>query len=276
MTGRAAILRSSLGLLVFLIVIFPIYQMVLVSFLPQAAILSSPVLPDPGILTIGNYVRTFTNGVISPVIYLNSSIVGMATTVLATTISVLAGYSLARFRFFGSRLMDRFILLAYVIPPILLVVPIYVTMVSWHLDDTLVSVVLAHTVLTVPFGIWLLRGFFRDIPIDLEEAARVDGASRLDVLTRVVLPVALPGLAAVAVFVFMESWNEFLFASVLLSSKQNETFPIGLYSVAGTYGDIRWGETMAAATVGALPMFILFLIFQRWLVSGLTSGAVKG
>lgn len=276
MRGQAAYARTALGVLIFLLVIFPIYQMVLLSFLPQRAILSSSVVPDPSDLTIANYVRAFTNGTISPTVYVNSAIVGMATTVIATTISVLGGYSLARFRFFGSRFMDRFILLAYVIPPILLVVPIYVTMVNWHLQDTLMSVVVSDTILTVPFGIWLLRGFFRDIPVDLDEAARVDGASRLDVLRRVVLPVSLPGLAAVAVFVFMESWNEFLFASVLLSSKANLTFPVGLYSVAGTYGDIRWGETMAAATVGAVPMFVLFLIFQRWLVAGLTSGAVKG
>ncbi len=276
MRGGAAWTRTVLGVVVFLVVIFPIYQMVLVSFLPQRAILASPLLPKPSDLTIDNYFRAFTNGTISPRIYINSAIVGLATMLVGTAISVLGGYSLARYTFFGSRLMDRFILLAYVIPPILLVVPIYVTMVNWHLQDTLVSVILSDTILTVPFGIWLLRGFFRDIPVDLDEAARVDGASRLDVLRRIVLPISLPGLAAVAVFVFMESWNEFLFASVLLSSKANETFPVGLYSVAGTYGDIRWGETMAAATIGTVPTFVLFLIFQRWLVAGLTSGAVKG
>ena len=155
-------------------------------------------------------------------------------------------------------------------------VPIYVFMVGWQLEDTLVSVVLAHLTLTIPFSIWLLRGFFRDIPVDLDEAARVDGASRLGVLWRIIVPISLPGLAAVAVFIFLESWNEFLFASVLISSKGSLTFPVGLYSVAGTYGDVRWGETMAAAVVGIDPVFVLFLLFQRWLVSGLTSGAVKG
>jgi len=268
--------RTVLATAIFFVAIMPVYQMILISFLPQRAILGSPLVPNLGDLTLQNYLRTFSNGVISPTIYLNSAIVGLVTMVIGTSISVLAGYSLTRYHFFGSRLADRFILLAYVVPPILLVVPIYVTMVNWHLEDTLLSLVLSYTILTIPFGIWLLRGFFRDIPIDLDEAARVDGASRVEVLLRIVLPISLPGLAAVAVFVFMESWNEFLFASVLISSKANQTFPIGLYSVAGTYGDIRWGETMAAATIGAVPVFVLFLIFQRWLVAGLTSGAVKG
>lgn len=270
------LLRTALAFAIFIVVIFPIYQMALVSLLPQQAILRSSVVPDPSALTILNYVRAFTSGVISPMVYVNSAIIGASTTVIATAISILGGYSLARFRFPGSQFIDRFLLLAYVIPPILLVVPIYVTMVHWNLLDSLAGVVISHTILAVPFGIWLLRGFFRDIPIELDEAARVDGASRLDVLVRVVLPVSLPGLAAVAVFVFIESWSEFLFASVLLNSKANLTFPVALYSVAGTYGDVRWGETMAAATVGAAPMFVLFLIFQRWLVAGLTSGAVKG
>lgn len=268
--------RTVLATAIFFVAIVPVYQMILISFLPQRAILGSPLIPNLKDLTLQNYLRTFSNGVISPTIYLNSAIVGLVTMVVGTSISALAGYSLTRYRFFGSRLVDRFILLAYVVPPILLVVPLYVTMVNWHLEDTLLSLVLSYTILTIPFGIWLLRGFFRDIPIDLDEAARVDGASRLEVLLRIVLPISLPGLAAVAVFVFMESWNEFLFASVLINSKANQTFPIGLYSVAGTYGDIRWGETMAAATIGAVPMFVLFLVFQRWLVAGLTSGAVKG
>ena len=273
---RARIATYALASLLFIVVIFPVYQMFLVSLLPQRAILDSAVIPRLSDLSFQNYVRAFSSGTISPHIYLNSVGVGLVTALIGTFISALAGYSLARYRFFGSHVMDRFILLAYVIPPILLVVPIYVLMVGWQLEDTLVSVVLAHLTLTIPFSIWLLRGFFRDIPVDLDEAARVDGASRIGVLWRIIVPISLPGLAAVAVFIFLESWNEFLFSSVLISSKGSMTFPVGLYSVAGTYGDVRWGETMAAAVVGTIPVFVLFLLFQRWLVSGLTSGAVKG
>lgn len=276
MSIRGSIVRNALAVVLLLIILFPIYQMFLVSLLPQRAILDSSIIPDLEDLSLDNYIRTFSNGTISPTLYLNSALVAIATMFLGTVISALGGYSLARYRFPGSRYIDRFILLAYVIPPILLVVPIYVFMVTLRLQDTLVSVVLAHLILTIPFGIWLLRGFFRDIPVDLDEAAKVDGASRLGILWRIVLPISLPGLAAVAVFIFMESWNEFLFSSVLIDSRANQTFTVGLYSVAGTYGDVRWGETMAAATVGAIPVFILFLLFQRWLVSGLTSGAVKG
>jgi ABC-type glycerol-3-phosphate transport system permease component len=261
---------------VLLAAVWPVYQMIVVSLLPQRAILDSGLLPDVGQWTLDYYRRMLESGVISASIYINSVIVGLATMLIGTTISAMAGYALSRYRFPGSSVVDRFVLLGYIIPPILLVVPIYVTMVGWGLHDTLPGLVLAHTVLTIPFGIWMLRGFFAGIPLELDEAARVDGASRVQILLRIALPLSLPGLAAVAVFSFMESWSEFLFASVLLSTKANYTFPVGLYAVAGTYGDVRWGETMAAATIGAVPIFVLFLLFQRWLVAGLTSGAVKG
>ena len=185
---RARVATYALASLLFIVVAFPVYQMFLVSLLPQRAILDSAVIPRLSDLSFQNYVRAFSNGTISPHIYLNSVAVGLATALIGTFISALAGYSLARYRFFGSRVMDRFILLAYVIPPILLVVPIYVFMVGWQLEDTLVSVVLAHLILTIPFSVWLLRGFFRDIPVDLDEAARVDGASRLGVLWRIIVP----------------------------------------------------------------------------------------
>jgi multiple sugar transport system permease protein len=275
-TALRYVSKAALGGLVLLAAVFPVYQMILVSLLPQRAILDNAVVPDLGRLSVDNYARMLAGGVITPSVYLNSTVVALATMVLGTSVSALAGYALSRYQFPGSRVFGRFVLLAYVVPPILLVVPIYVTLVGWRLSDSLIGLVVAHTVLTVPFGIWMLRGFFSGIPIELDEAARVDGASRLGVLLKIALPLSVPGLAAVAVFTFMESWSEFLFASVLLSTKANYTFPIALYAVAGTYGDVRWGETMAAATIGALPVFVLFLAFQRWLVAGLTSGAVKG
>jgi ABC-type glycerol-3-phosphate transport system permease component len=262
--------------LVVLVALLPIYQMLLVSLLPQSRLLDGTLVPDVDDFSLANYRSLFSSGVVSPQVYVNSMLVGVASTVLATVISLLAGYALARYRFFGSAVFDRGVLVAYIIPPTLLLVPIYVTMVSWRLQDTLLSVILAHVVLSIPFTIWLLRGFLMDIPRELDEAARVDGASRLGVLFRVILPLSLPGIAAAGVFAFIESWNEFLFASVLVTSPQHRTFPFGLYALAGTYGDVRWGEAMAAATIGAVPIFVLFLLMQRWLVSGLTSGAVKG
>lgn len=271
------LVRSAIALLLVLIVGFPLYQMVLVSVVPISSFFESSLAVRPGDVTLENYRDAISgDGAISLRIYLNSLVIGVATALVGTIIATMAGYSLARFRFFGSRLFDQSILLIYIVPTILFVVPIYVTMHRVGLNDTYAGVILVHTMLVLPFSIWLLRGFFREIPVSIDEAARVDGASRLAVLIRIVLPVSLPGLTTVLVFIFIESWNEFLFASVLLSSEDRKTFPVGLYSVAGTLGDVRWGETMAAATLGALPMFIVFLVFQRWLVGGLTGGAVKG
>jgi ABC-type glycerol-3-phosphate transport system permease component len=269
-------MRAVTGVMWIAIALFPIYQMILVSLLPITTFLQSPLIASPRDLTLANYHRAFAGGAISWRIYVNSALIGATTAVVATTVSALAGYSLARFRFFGSRVFERAILLVYIVPPILLVVPIYVFMVNAGLYNTYTGVILVHIVLVLPFSIWLLNGFFRDIPPSLDEAARVDGASRLAILLRLILPLSLPGLTTVFIFVLIESWNEFLFASVLIASEEKKTFPIGLYSVAGTLGDVRWGETMAASVIGAVPMFVVFLAFQRWLVTGLTSGAVKG
>jgi ABC-type glycerol-3-phosphate transport system permease component len=256
--------------------LFPLYQMVLVSLMPFSSFLQSPLYTSPSTLTLSNYADAFANGQIPIRMYLNSGLVAVLAASTSTVLAALAGYSFARFKFFGSRLLSRSILLIYIVPPILFLVPIYVLMVRASLYNTYQALIIVHTVLILPFSIWLLRGFFRDIPPSLDEAARVDGASRLRVLRYVVLPLALPGIATVFVFGLIESWNEFLYASVLIASQNRKTFPVGLYSVAGTLGDVRWGETMAAATAGAIPMLILFLIAQRFLVSGLTSGAVKG
>jgi multiple sugar transport system permease protein len=254
----------------------PIYQTVMMSLLHQSDILNSPVIPKLSNISLDNYKRLFTNGVVNLKLYENSLIVAVVVSVVTTAMSVLSGYALARFKFPGRIIFGRAILLAYIIPPTLLLVPVYTAMVKFHLRDTLVAVALAQIMLALPFTVWLLRGFLQDIPAELDDAACVDGCSRLGVLFRIILPLAIPGIATAAVFAFLESWNEFLFSSVLVTSPSQHTYPFGLYAVAGTYGDVRWGEAMAAATMGALPVFLLFLLCQRWIVSGLTSGAVKG
>ena len=254
----------------------PIYQTVIMSLLHQSDILNSPIIPKRSSLSLDNFRTLFSNGVVNLKLYLNSFVVAVVVSAATTMMSVLSGYALARFKFPGRILFGRAILLAYIIPPTLLLVPVYTTMVKFHLQNTLLAVVLAQIMLALPFTVWLLRGFLQDIPTELDEAARVDGCSRLGVLFRIILPLAVPGIATAAVFAFLESWNEYLFSSVLVTSADQHTYPFGLYAVAGTYGDVRWGEAMAAATIGALPVFLIFILCQRWIVSGLTSGAVKG
>jgi multiple sugar transport system permease protein len=255
--------------------IYPIYQMVVTSLLPFDRLLEGASLGLPSVVTFENYREVIGRGPL-PRYFLNSVIVATCTMLLSTAVSVFAGYSLARLQYPGKSLIDKTILFVYVIPPILLVVPIYLLIVRVHLQDTLFSVILAHTLFAVPFGSWLLRGFFHSVPIELEDASRVDGAGRLATLIRVVLPVSAPGVAAVAMFAFVGSWDEFLFASIFIHSNEMNTLPIGIYSLVGSYGETQWGNLLAASTIATLPMFAIFLILQRWLVQGLSAGAVKG
>jgi ABC-type glycerol-3-phosphate transport system permease component len=220
--------------------------------------------------TIGSQNRQFLT------YFTNSIINGIAATALATVLSALGGYSLARYRYWGKWLIEHAILLVYIVPPILLVVPFYVIMVRVHLLDTRIAIILAHSLFSVPFGTWLLRGFFLSLPVAMEEAAAIDGAGLFQIMRHVILPISLPGLGAVALFAFVQSWDEFLFSSVLIQSESNKTVPVGIYSMMGTNGDVDWGAIMAASTLAAIPMLLVFLFLQRWMVQGLSAGAVKG
>jgi ABC-type glycerol-3-phosphate transport system permease component len=254
--------------------LYPIYQMVMVSFLPYTKLLSAPALGLPHAPTLANFREVLGRGPF-PRFFLNSVIVATGTMLISTALAVFGGYSLARLQYPGKALIDKTILFVYVIPPVLLVVPIYVMIVRLHLNNTYASIILAHTLFAVPFGTWLLRGFFLSNPIDVEDSSQVDGAGRLTTLFRIVLPMAAPGVAAVALFAFVGSWDEFLFASIFLSSDNRYTLPIGIYGLVTSYGETNWGNLLAASTIATLPMFVVFLLLQRWLVQGLTAGAVK-
>lgn len=270
--------EAFLLLLIFLLAainLYPIYQMVMVSFLPYTKLLSAPALGLPHAPTLSNFREVIGRGPL-PRFFLNSVIVATCTMLVSTALAAFAGYSLARLQYPGKGLIDKTILFVYVIPPVLLVVPIYVLVVHYHLDNTYTSIILAHTLFAVPFGTWLLRGFFLSVPIELEDSSRVDGAGRLATLFRIVLPVSAPGVAAVALFAFVGSWDEFLFASIFLSSNDRYTLPIGIYGLVSSYGETNWGNLLAASTIATLPMFVVFLVLQRWLVQGLSAGAVKG
>ena len=254
--------------------LYPIYQMIMVSFLPYTKLLSAPALGLPHGPTLANFREVLGRGPL-PRFFLNSLIVATGTMLISTALAVFGGYSLARLQYPGKALIDKTILFVYVIPPVLLVVPIYVMIVRLHLNNTYTSIILAHTLFAVPFGTWLLRGFFLSTPIDVEDSSQVDGAGRFTTLFRIVLPMAAPGVAAVALFAFVGSWDEFLFASIFLSSDDRYTLPIGIYGLVTSYGETNWGNLLAASTIATLPMFVVFLLLQRWLVQGLSAGAVK-
>jgi multiple sugar transport system permease protein len=254
--------------------IFPFYWQVATSLRRDVDLYSTHLALVPTSLTLDHYGRVF--GTNSPFAgqFVNSAIVGVAVTVVAVAIGALAAYALSRLRFFGRGALARVLVYAYLAPGTMLFIPLFVMMNNLGLRDSLVGLMLSHLTFSVPFAAWLLMGYFRSIPVELEEAAMVDGASRLTALLRIVLPLSGPALVVVAVFAFTLSWNEFLYAFVLIQSPTRMTAPVGLFSYLN--GDTTyWGQMMAAATVMSAPPLLLYFFGQRWVISGWTAGAVK-
>lgn len=207
--------------------------------------------------------------------FANSVVVSLGSTAISILISTLAAYSLTRFRYRGRRIVPYFSLLGYMLPSIILVFPLFLVMTELRLTNSLWSLTFGYVSITLPFCMWLLWAFFRGIPIELEEAAMIDGASRLRVFVDIVLPSAAPGIIAAAIFSLIVSWNDFLFARVFINSIENLPLTVGvMHFFEGTHVD--WGLMMASAVLMTVPMAILFMLMQRHLVAGFGAGAVKG
>ncbi|MBO0746072.1 MAG: carbohydrate ABC transporter permease, partial [Candidatus Dormibacteraeota bacterium] len=207
--------------------------------------------------------------------YRNTILVAAAATLIGVGLSALLGYGLARLDFRGSQALTGGVLLTYIMPSALLFIPLYQILSVLHLINSLWALILSYPTFTIPFASWLLMGYFRSIPKELEESAFVDGASRLGTFWRVVLPLARPALLAVALFTLTNAWNEFLFAYVFITNNALMTLPVGMQSMI--VGDILpWGELMAASLLVTIPVVIIYSYAQRFLVEGLTVGAVKG
>ena len=205
----------------------------------------------------------------------NSVVVSLGSTAISILISTLAAYSVTRFRYWGRRIVPYFSLLGYMLPSIILVFPLFLVMTELRLTNSLWSLTFGYVSITLPFCMWLLWAFFRSIPIELEEAAMMDGASRLRVFIDIVLPSAAPGIIAAAIFSLIVSWNDFLFARVFINSIENLPLTVGvMHFFEGTHVD--WGLMMASAVLMTVPMAILFMLMQRHLVAGFGAGAVKG
>ncbi len=270
--------RALLALVLSIISIFPIYFMVVGSISPVETFLNRRLgeilLPRA---FVGDHLAVVALDPQFLRFALNSLIVGTATTAISIAVSTLGAYSLARLRFPGSESIGRFILLTYTVPSVLLLIPLFKIVVALNLANSLTSLIITYTTFSVPFCLWLLRSYFQSLPRELEEAAMVDGASRLGALFRVILPLSIPGIVATALFAFILSWNEFLFALVFTTTADVRTLPIGVsttFTAEQTATD--WAVAMSASTLSAVPIFIIVLVLQRGLVRGITAGAVKG
>jgi len=264
------------GLLVVMLVwtLVPFYWMIVTSLKKDKEIYGFEATLIPRQPTLANYTRLFTT---TPFVkYLrNSTIIALGTTLASLVFACLGAYALARLRFPGRTLIARGLVVTYLVPPALLFIPLFWVMARLVLIDTHQGLILVYLSFTVPFCTWLLMGYFRSVPIELEEAALVDGCTRLGSLVRVILPMSLPALAVVAFFSFTQSWNEFLYANVFVNSVEVRTITTGLtlFIVEDVF---FWGPMMGAAFLSTLPPLLLYLIFQRWVVKGLTLGGVKG
>ena len=206
----------------------------------------------------------------------NSVIVVLVTVGIAMVLAFLAAVALAKYRFTGRKLFIVLVIGIQMLPGAGLIIPLYVVLARYHQVNTLTGVILVYLTAALPFSVWTLRGFILGIPKDLEEAAMVDGSSRLGAFVRILLPLVAPGLVATSVFAFITSWNEYIFARILLNDQSKQTITVWLSYFLGTSRHTDWGALMAASTLIAIPVVIFFLLVQRKIVFGLTAGAVRG
>jgi ABC-type glycerol-3-phosphate transport system permease component len=252
---------------------FPIYWMIISSLREPTSLFSSvSILPGPFSL---DYYRNLLELTDYPTHFMNSVIVAVVTVIVTMIFSIMIAYAVTRQRIRGKKLIVGAMLYAYMFPPLLIAIPMFTIFARLGLSDTLFSLIASHLTLTLPLGVWFLWGFFKGMPFELEEAAMVDGCSRLGAFLRVVLPLSLPGLITVAIFSFLLSWTDYTFALIMIGSDANKTLPVGLASMVGSF-DLRWGEIMAGSTLIALPLFAAFALLTQYFIQGLGAGAVKG
>ncbi|GIP32243.1 carbohydrate ABC transporter permease [Paenibacillus sp. J2TS4] len=267
-----------LVILVCLFAVFPFLWMVDISFKPQEEIYRNPPVIIPDQLNWSGYDNMLNTKADDNLNFINwfvnSTVVSLLTTLFSITISALGGYAMSRFQFRGRMGIGYIILITQMLPGSLLIIPLYIIMKDLNLLNTHLALVLAYTTFAVPFCTWMLKGYFDTISPTIDEAAMVDGANRWTTFLRILLPLTLPGLVVTAIFSFITSWNEFLFAFTLLNSAEKWTLSVGIASFQGQY-IVNWDYIMAGSALTTLPIVVIFWSMQKYLVRGMTAGAVK-
>jgi N,N'-diacetylchitobiose transport system permease protein len=274
------------GLAVFVVMAFPVFWMISTAFKPDAEINSFTPTWFSSSPTLEHF-RDAIDPVQHPGFWdavKNSLIIVGVTVLLSIVLAFLAAVALAKYQFTGRKLFIVLMIGILMLPAVGLVIPLYVVLTTYGLTDqedpyprgAITGVILVFLTFLLPFAVWTLRGFILGVPRELEEAAMVDGSSRLGAFLRILLPLVAPGLVATSIFVFITAWNEFIFANVILSSQSNHTLTIWLSQFLGTSRNTDWGALMAASTLTAIPVVVFFLLVQRKIAFGLTAGSVKG
>jgi multiple sugar transport system permease protein len=256
------------------VILFPVYWTFVSSVLPTAVVIvpNPPLIPPLAQASFDSYASVFAQ---KPVLrwFLNSAFVTIGSVIIALAISTLAGYSLSRYRTRGQQAAGFVLLASKMLPPTLIVIPFFIMFSTFGMIDSLWGLMLANAAVGVPFAAWLLKGFFDGIPVELEQAAMIDGCSELGALWRITMPLARPGMAASAVYLAIVTWADFVFARTLVTRPDNWVLTVGLQSFVGEH-TVDWTMLMAAGSLSLLPVLVLFLLLEPFLVSGMTQGAV--
>lgn len=255
------------------VVVVPVLWMISTAFKTEAQTYSpKPVwIPDP--ITLDSFRKFFTTYNFGRMMF-NSLFTCLFAMAICISCACLAGYGVTRFQFKGKKQLMNFLLITQMFPSVMLVVPFYGVLSQYHLTNKLIGLVIVYAATNVAFSTWMLVSYFKTVPVELDEAARVDGASSFRIFWNIILPLIVPGIAAVAIFVLFSGWNEYMYSSVLISNDKLKTLTVGIISLNSQY-QIKWNDLMAASTVSSLPLVILFVCFQKYFIAGMTGGAVK-
>jgi ABC-type glycerol-3-phosphate transport system permease component len=254
--------------------VFPFVWMALSSIKTLGELYTVPPVWLPETPSLENYKKVLFESNV-PRYFINSTIISLGATAIALILAIFASYGFARFKFRGKPAYQAFMLIGQLLPTAAIIVPLFITLRWLGLVNTYLGLILVYMIVTLPLSVWMLTSYFKAIPVELEEAAIIDGASRLGVLFRVTLPLSLPGVVAIIIYAFVTTWNEFIFALVLAQDARVKTLPIGIAEFTTEF-NTDWGAVMAASLIMTLPIAILFFAMQRLFIGGLTAGALKG
>lgn len=255
--------------------VFPVFYMLSTAFKPISEVMgrsASNILPSHP--TFEAFQAVFKNYQVGQYI-LNSCWTAGASTLIAILFATLAGYGFSRFQFRGKGMMLLFILATQMFPSVMLFIPYYKLLGTYHLSNTLTGLILVYTATVLPFCSWMMYGYVNGIPKDLDEAARIDGCGQLRTFFQVVAPLTLPGILSTGIYAFVTSWNEYMFTALFTSSDMKKTLSVAIGQMAG-FDSVMWNEVMAASAISSLPLIVLFIFLQRYFISGMTAGSVKG
>jgi multiple sugar transport system permease protein len=254
--------------------LFPFLWMISSSFKTTFELYGAPPTYFPHKFTLASYIELF-KGTFFVRWFINTSMVAVGTTLLCILVASVAAYSLTRYKYPGRAGFANFTLVVYMFPPILLAIPLYLLVINWRIADTRWALILTYIANALPYSLWLLRAFFQTIPVELEDAAMIDGASRWRVIRSIVMPLALPGVIATSVFAIITSWNEYLFAMLFISSEWKKTIPVGITGFITAHED-RWDLIFSGSVMASIPVLIFFVYIQKFLIEAWGAGGVKG